>query len=240
MSATGSPQEPSEPVFSPERRARVEAERQRWINALIDKSRRNNLLYFRPLKTGTLELSGGDARAMEKLLKQDEVPLSRFLPEDVELRAAEGRLYEIRARALINNEERGLETLFLTMGMASWESADGERPAMAPVLLVPIKVEARSRGGKGYALKRSGDIQVNLVLLHVLDAEHGIHLEADELLKSLQGDDEGEVYDPEPVYAVLGNHESSKGSRSSIGSSSATSPSRRQRWSRTFGSAPSS
>ena len=203
MPTPSSPQVPPLPVISPERRARVEAERQRWISALIDKSRRNNLLYFRPLKTGTLDLTGADGKAMERLLKQDEVALAKLISKDADLRTAEGRLYEIRGRALINNEERGLETLFLTMGMASWESHDGERPPMAPVLLIPIKVEARSRGGKGFALLRSGDIQVNLVLLHVLDSEHGIHLEADDLLKALQGDDEGEIYEPEPVYDVL-------------------------------------
>jgi len=203
MSRLASKQDSPRREYSTERLARVEFERQRWINALIDRTRRNNLLYFRALKTGTLDLTGADTRAMERLLRSDEVPLSKLLPKDAELRIAEGRLREIRSRALINNEERGLETLFLTMGMASWESDDGERPPMAPVLLVPIKVEARSRGGKGFALIRSGDIQVNLVLLHVLDAEHGIHLDPDDLIKALQGDDDGEVYDPEPVYAVL-------------------------------------
>jgi len=201
--ATTPPNDPSKPPISPERRAKVEDARQRWISALIDKSRRNNLLYFRPLKTGTLELTGADARAMERLLKQEEVPLTKLLPRDAELRAAEVRLHEIRGRALINNEERGLETLFLTMGMATWESADGERPPMAPVLLIPVKVESRARGGKGFAFIRSGDIQANLVLLHVLDSEYSIQIDAEELLKALQGDDEGEVYDPEPVYRVL-------------------------------------
>jgi len=38
----------------------VEAARQLWIEKLIDLSRRNNLLYFRPLKTGTLEFSSPD------------------------------------------------------------------------------------------------------------------------------------------------------------------------------------
>jgi hypothetical protein len=35
----------------------VDAAPQQWTRKLIDPSRRNNLLYFRTLKTGTLDLS---------------------------------------------------------------------------------------------------------------------------------------------------------------------------------------
>ena len=42
------------PQISEERRQTVETARRSWIRKLIDLSRRNNLLYFRPLKTGTL------------------------------------------------------------------------------------------------------------------------------------------------------------------------------------------
>lgn len=44
------------PEISEERRQNVETARRSWIRKLIDLSRRNNLRYFRPLKTGTLEL----------------------------------------------------------------------------------------------------------------------------------------------------------------------------------------
>lgn len=189
--------------FSPARRGKVEAARKRWISSLIDKSRRNSLLYFRPLKSGTLELTGADPKAMERLLTREEVPLSKLLPKTLELRTAEATLGEIRARAVMNSEERGLETLFLAMGITTWDSVDGERPAEAPVLLVPIKVRARARGGTGPALARTGEIQANLVLLHVLESEHRIKVEPEDLLKALQGDDEGEVYDPGPVYELL-------------------------------------
>jgi hypothetical protein len=43
--------------ISPERRALVDQARKRWSDELIDRSRRNNFLYFRPLKTGTLDFS---------------------------------------------------------------------------------------------------------------------------------------------------------------------------------------
>ena len=51
----GAPTAP--PPIPPQRLAAVEAARQQWIAKLIDPSRRNNLLYFRDLKVGTLDLS---------------------------------------------------------------------------------------------------------------------------------------------------------------------------------------
>ncbi len=44
-------------MHSEKRRSTIEKARQVWIRQLIDLSRRNNLLYYRPLKSGTLDLS---------------------------------------------------------------------------------------------------------------------------------------------------------------------------------------
>jgi hypothetical protein len=45
---------------SPERRAAVLKARDSWVGKLIDLTRRNKLLFFRDLKTGTLDLSKND------------------------------------------------------------------------------------------------------------------------------------------------------------------------------------
>ncbi len=194
---------PPSPTIDPQRRAKVEAARDGWIRKLIDTSRRNNLLYYRDLKIGTLDLTGADPGSMSRLLMQEEVALSRLLPASLDAKVADAKLREIRGRAQINSEERGIETLFMAVGMASWESPDGERPPEAAILLVPLKVEAHGRGGQGLSLKRAGEIQVNLVLLHVLETEFGVTVTPDELLSVLLGDDEGEVFDTKPVSDKL-------------------------------------
>ena len=195
------PDPPPSPSIDPQRRAKVDAARDGWIRKLIDTSRRNNLLYYRDLKIGTLDLTGAAPGPMSKLLMQEEVALSRLLPDSLDAKVADAKLREIRSRAQINSEERGIETLFMAMGMASWDSPDGERPPEAAILLVPLKVEAHGRGGQGLSLKRAGEIQVNLVLLHVLETEFGVTVTPEELISVLQGDDEGEVFDTKPVSA---------------------------------------
>ena len=119
------------------RHAAVDRAREAWIRHLMDTSRRNNLLYFRSLKVGTLDLEGHDAEAMESLLAGGAVPLSRLLPATDVVKTA-AQLREIGKRALVNLEERGLQTLFLALGMATWPSTDDGRPPESAVLLVPL------------------------------------------------------------------------------------------------------
>src|SRR5215471_16896892 len=119
---SGPPRDPSrEPPphatpVSPERRAKVDAARQAWIRQLVDMSRRNNLLYYRDLKTGTLDLTHAPAQAMQELLQSGKndhgVGLSDLIPSESRAQAT-ASLAEIAARARTNFEERGLETLFL-------------------------------------------------------------------------------------------------------------------------------
>lgn len=189
------------------RRQTVERARAQWLARLIDKSRRNNLLYFRSLKSGTLDMTQVSSEAMTDLLMGKEVPLRRFFGrsgEELErFRSAESRLSVIRAKAIANSEERGIETLYMAMGMASWQPRDEGRVTESALLLVPLNVRKSGRGGQGLSLVRGGDIQPNLVLLHVLEEDFRISISPDELIRDLQGDDEGETFDLEPVERLL-------------------------------------
>jgi len=188
---------------SPARRAAVDQAREAWIKRLIDPSRRNNLLYYRHLKTGTLDLTGADPIAVQELLAGEAVTLTRLLPEGDEVRAA-ARAQEIRRRALANLEEKGLETLFVAVGMATWAPSDEGRPPESPVLLVPVAIDQRGREGRVLALRRTGEIQANPVLLHFLEAEHGISLAAEALLGDDDDDeDDDKTFEPELVFGRL-------------------------------------
>ena len=71
---------PTAPV-SAARREAVDRARQSWIRKLIDLSRRNNLLYYRPLKTGTLDLTSAESSGMATLLSGVEpVSIEKLLP----------------------------------------------------------------------------------------------------------------------------------------------------------------
>ena len=190
--------EPTRPGFAPPisdaRRQTVENARQSWIRKLIDLSRRNSLLYFRPLKTGTLELTSAPAEKLHDLLAGENVAASNLRP-DLEDDALAKIVRDISRRALENSEEKGLSTLFLTFGVATWPALDEGRPAESAVLLLPVTI-TKKEGSNSYYLASAGSFQLNLVLLHVLEDEFRLKLHPEELLAEFTGDEEsGTVLD---------------------------------------------
>ena len=184
-----------------DRQTLVDRARDGWIRRLIDLSRRNNLLYYRDLKNGTLDLTAADPTAMQALLSGEAVSLSRLLPEADQTRTA-AVAREVFRRAQSNLEEKGLQTLYLALGMATWTAADEGRAPEAAVLLLPAAIEWKG-AGRGVTIRRAGDAALNLVLLHVLEVEHGVTIDGDELLAPPEGAEETPALDPEIVFARL-------------------------------------
>ncbi|HEY2109326.1 MAG TPA: DUF4011 domain-containing protein, partial [Candidatus Acidoferrales bacterium] len=188
--------------ISPQRRESVDKARQSWIKKLIDLSRRNNLLFYRTLKHGTLNLSLDAADRWAQLLRGDVLPLRNLVKGlfDEELIS---KVLNIFRRAQANQEEKGLATMFIALGMASWKPGDGGRDSDAPVLLLPIELEIKGHAGTSISIHRSGPVQANLVLLHVLAAEFGVSVSSGDVLSRLQGNEEEEFFDPIPVYELF-------------------------------------
>jgi hypothetical protein len=105
------------PAISAQRRSLVDQARQSWIRKLTDLSRRNNLLYFRPLKTGTLDLGNADRKNMAAFLRGEEVSVRKLLPAETDDAFKQTGARDCR-RAMANLEEKGLQTLFVAMGKA--------------------------------------------------------------------------------------------------------------------------
>jgi hypothetical protein len=185
--------------ISPQRRETVEKARQAWIKKLIDLSRRNNLLYYRPLKWGTLTLSLDSSERWAALLRGETFSI-RNLAKTVSEEELLPKALEIWRRAQTNQEEKGLATMFVALGMATWKASDGGRDSRAPVLLLPVGFEMKGHAGTSLLIHRLGPVQVNLVLLHVLETEFGVSLSSEQVLSRLQGDEEEEVFDLSSVY----------------------------------------
>jgi len=149
------------------------------------------LLYFRPLKTGTLELTSAPNERLHDLLAGETVAVSK-LRADLEDDALTKIVRDISRRALENSEEKGLSTLFVTFGMATWPSLDGGRPAESPVLLLPVGI-SKKEGSNSYYLAATGSFQLNLVLLHVLEDLFKLKLHPEELLAEFAGDEEDDT-----------------------------------------------
>jgi hypothetical protein len=157
----------------------IEASRDAWKSRLIDLSRRNNLLFYRPLVTGTLELPFNPTLS-QFVLKGGSVALSELLPGQ-DLNAPNIRT--IARKGLENLEEKGLSTLYLAIGRCSWTADDGGRDAFAPIFLFPINLKFKGHDFRSTEVEMKASCEANPVLLHVLHDEWNVDLKAEELLR---------------------------------------------------------
>ncbi len=185
-----------------------------WIRRLVDHSRNNTLLFFRHLKIGTLDLTeltnitsdllSGKRITLDHLTK---AYIGQMADEDEDERVevkTRRKIVAIQRKALTNSEERGLDTLFLAVGLATWPATDRGRPYSAPVLLLPVKIDQKKGGALSFQL--AGEPQPNIVLHYVLEQNHNISIDPDALIKaSIAETDKGWQVDVEAAFEHLKN-----------------------------------
>jgi len=195
-----------------------------WSKQLIDLSGRNRLLFYRDLKTGTMdltpiqaasperfeELMAGNAVLLTQLVAPSQLQLSE--PRDNGLEPSSGHTVEDvervakRARALSakakeNYEEKGLRTLQLGWGLASWESDRSDSAPAAPVVLCPVSLDPVGTAGRDYSIKLQGEWSVNDALLHVLHVDFDVTLSRGALDAALE--DLAMSRQPARVFALM-------------------------------------
>ena len=113
-------------------------------------------------------------------------PMDQKLQTALAAEALEKRLLAIYYAARTSLEERGVNTLFLALGLLTWYESDAsETPLRAPLILVPVELE-RSSARERFRLRQEGeDVGFNLSLAEKLRAEFRVTLpelpDADEL-----------------------------------------------------------
>jgi hypothetical protein len=174
----------------------IDTARKGWTNRLIDLSRRNNLLFYKPLSGGTLELPVSP-RMMAFLSDGETLPISDLLASDQDKLSA---IRAISRKGLENLEEKGLSTLYLALGRCTWTADDGGRDPIAPVLLAPVGLKLKGTDLPATEVQLVREIEVNPVLLHIFNRELNLPLTAETVLSLYSGDhDAGKIEDDAEV-----------------------------------------
>ncbi len=125
-----------------------------------------------------------------------------MLPKaDAKLVSAKAR--EIERRSLSNLEERGLDTLFIAIGFASWPASDGGSATEAPVILAPAVVKRKGREGSQVEVTLAGKPQMNPVLFQKLESDFGLRLLGEDFLPTDQGKDQQSHFSPRDAIQRL-------------------------------------
>ncbi|MFW5473835.1 AAA domain-containing protein [Knoellia sp. CPCC 206450] len=175
-----------------------------WTRHLVDLGGRNTLLWYRDLPSGTLDLTTAHPGGVAMLLAGRPTRLSDLVREPAAFDEARRRARTIAGKARELREERGIDTGFVAVGMATWSlgrsgAASGREPA-APVLLRSCTLRPTTPQHDDYELDLGDEIELNPVLEHYLASEQGITLDADRL-EGLAHTPNG--FDPYPAFATL-------------------------------------
>src|SRR5688572_15836951 len=207
MRYTFNPMADPDPVLASLLKSRVE---------LLDLSLRNPLLNYRPsVRRGVEIVDEKSAQVFDVLLLQEgslrfhhtkesapgaeeddftpgtlgtgEANVANSLAAPYTREALGERLRETHADAWLSLQERGANTLFLALGMLRWREEEPSTPdRLAPILLVPAKLERKSARAQWALSAADEDPGVNLSLAEKLRAAHGLSLPVDPPLETLE------------------------------------------------------
>ncbi len=178
---TADPPPPPDGADAARRRSIVDRAAAAWSSQVVDLGGRNTLLYYRDLRVGTLDLTPSatvDATGVRMLLMGRSVRLSQLVVPE-ELPASAKRARTIAAKAAENYDERGLQTLFLALGTATWTSTRSEAVPAAPVLLAPLRLTARGGAAEDFDLALADDWDLNPTLVQVLRTDFRLTIDVD-------------------------------------------------------------
>ena len=172
----------------------------KWVKQLVDLTGRNRLLYYRTLKRGTIELTRGVEVAVSALLEGKKMKLSLLLPatdeqpDRLEESLTNARTIYRKARSLF--EERGIETLFIAVGLVNWTTDTTSATPSAPLFMARIDLTPAGSGETDYSLSVSGDWLINDTLALFLRETYEVDLDVDLLLERFDpGQSHQEAYD---------------------------------------------
>lgn len=138
-----------------------------WRRQLVDLTGRNRLITYRPLKAGTLDLADADDSAIQKVMAGKIARLSDLFDEDSDnFDDALKRSRAVAKTGRTNLEERGIGTLFLASGTATWDPGEttSAKPN-APLFLAPLQVRAIGGSQRDFEFELIDDWSLNKTLL---------------------------------------------------------------------------
>ena len=185
------------------RRETVQQAAEGWVKELTDESGRNLLLYYKELKAGTLNLAGALTSMRKRLLSGKKVLAQQLFPAE-KFDDAVRRIRAVNRKATIHYEEKGINTLFLGWGMATWTPVSSRATPAAPVLLCPVDLERTGAAELDFDLKLSGDWTLNEALLQHLANEFKVDVSGESLMDPYDDGDQISEGEEKAIFAELG------------------------------------
>lgn len=156
---------------------------EKWKENLLDLSKRNNMINFKYNKKNVLKVNE-DLNWLHEVLIQEEnsliinnLGIEYDLDSYEENKEFEKLLAKLRQKRNSHMKEKGINVLYITLGMLKWKEADHSNIFMySPILMIPVEL---SRDNKNSPFKLSifdNQCIVNPALQYKLKADFGIEI----------------------------------------------------------------
>ncbi|WP_350350084.1 AAA family ATPase [Agromyces sp. G08B096] len=169
--------------------------RRRWIAELAAVGGRSPLVRFVDTPLTRIELSTTHPGGLPQFITGKSTLLSSLIRDELALRNAKLAAAEITQKGIELRSVRGIESVHLAIGLATWRN-DGEE-FLAPVLLRPLAIR---RYGRDFELKLKGQPFLNPALARELREQFQITLDADAFVALAISNG---VFKPQPVIDRL-------------------------------------
>lgn len=167
----------------------------RWHAELRELGGRSPLIHFDDSARTRIELSTTHPGGLPQFITGNSTLLSSLIRDELALRNARLAAGEITQKGIELRSVRGIESVHLAIGLASWQ--DGGEDFLAPVLLRPLAIR---RYGRDFELKLKGQPFLNPALARELHDRFQITLDADAFVALAVTNG---VFKPQPVIDRL-------------------------------------
>lgn len=173
-----------------------------WKNNLIDMSKRNTLLNFKPKRTNSVKFLDAPSILYKRLVYDEEqlnceklstpfsVQISKIQSMEIEELEKKKRIAEetqtykkilnkLRTAAKTRMNEQGINISYLSFGLLKWKETQAAVTSdffFAPLLLVPATLKRTSANDPITLIQFEEEIVINPFLAHMLREQHGINL----------------------------------------------------------------
>ena len=198
---------PNQDSSQEKRVSRVQQSIDQWKKHLLDLTRRSRLVYFRPSRTSTVQITRpgqieifvslvenerqlsfpkpkGMHRRSDEQESTDQPPEGEqdAIPGDLETASTvvelQSQLYRLRRYWKMWQEEQGIHVLYLTLGVLHWKEVEmSDEECQAPLILIPVGLERESIDKPYYLVPVDEDVLLNPALAFKLENDFGITLQ---------------------------------------------------------------
>lgn len=157
-----------------------------WKRKLLDFTKRNNLIYFKYSKKVHLKINQTNEFLFNLLINENKsIYLEKldldFSENEEDLKDLQKLLSKLRLKANSTLKEKGINTLYLCLGMLKWrESENSKIDVYSPLALLPIRIIKEGKNKPFILTSIDNGVVVNSSLMYKMQLDFGIDLYEDD------------------------------------------------------------